>query len=397
MTQAAVLGLGGTIDYELEWSSSTLQSVAASLGVIDIGTTPPVVIDSEQTLVRSILHHLRNGTGGEHFVTSPDVVHRFAERFDYRTTLGGTAVRAAIAMHTLDVPSTVHLVSINEQMRRLLPPSVDYLCSAEQDSTDPHLILQYPAAARIQMGLHEIVTPTANRLIYPSDRPNRDMILSTELPAALRTATVFLVSGLNSIQEPEVLDARLAQLTAAMNELPVDAVVVYEDAGFHVREFGGRARDAITRRANIYSLNEDELAAYSGRTVNLLDPDDVRTAMVSLHAQVPTPALILHTQHFALMHGPNARRFRDVLSCGVAVSAARYAHGDRVTRTHIDRYATDQVRSPAGRAVVEELHRTDGSDFCGVPTLDLRDIGQPTTIGLGDAFIGGVIVMLLRR
>jgi ADP-dependent phosphofructokinase/glucokinase len=396
MSQAAVLGLGGTIDYELEWSASTLQSLAARLGVVDIDDPPLDVIDSEQALVRSILHHMRDGTGGEHFVESPEVILRFSEHFDYRTTLGGTAVRAAIAMHALGVPSTVHLVSINERMRRLLPPTVDYLCSADHDSTDPHLIVQYPSASEIHIGASNFVTPTANRLIYPSDRPNRDMVLSADLPAALRSARAFLVSGLNSIQEPEVLDARLEQLAAAMNELSDDAVVVYEDAAFHVPAFGARARDAIAKRANIYSLNEDELSAYSGRTVDLTNPADVRMAIESLHMEVPVPALVLHTGLFALVHGSHAHQFYDILSSGVAVSAARYANGDRVTRADIDRYATDRARNPAGRAVVDELQRDD-ANFCGVPTLDLRHIGRPTTIGLGDAFIGGMMATLIRR
>lgn len=395
MTHAAVLGLGGTIDYEIDWDPATVQSLAARLGIVDLSPRPPAQIDSERELLLSILCHLREGTGGEYFVGSSDVIDRFAEHFDYRVTLGGTAVRAALAMHMFQIPSTVHMVSTNETVRRLLPSTVDCLCSADHDSTDPHLIVQYPAGTRIRVGSHGIVAPSANRLIYPSDRPNRDMVLSDDLPAALRTARVFLVSGLNSIQEPEVLDARLAQLTSDMRELPGDAVVVYEDATFHVPAFSRHVRDVVAARANIYSLNEDELNAYTGRTVDLRDADDVRSAVLGLHAEVSVPALVLHTRHFALAHGPDAHRLRAILESGIAVSAARYAHGDRAQRSDIDRYLNNPARDPAGRSVVTDVESSGGSQFCGVPALDLRDISSPTTVGLGDTFTGGMIAALL--
>jgi ADP-dependent phosphofructokinase/glucokinase len=396
MTQKAVLGLGGTVDYELHWDANTVGSLVAEFGITEVDLVPPNGVDSERDLVVSLLCHLRDGTGGEHFVGSPLVVEQFAARFSYRVTLGGTPVRAAFVMSALGVSSTVHLVSIDDIVRRLLPADVDYLCSADHDSSDPHMIIQYPANAVIRVGDTEIRTVTANRLIYPSDQPNRDLVLSPDLPTALTTASLFLVSGFNSIQEREVLDARLAGTVSAISSLPDDAIVIYEDAGFHVPAFGLIARTAFSGHLDVYSLNEDELMTYSGRIVDLGDPDGVRSAILELHTRIDVPTVVLHSKYFALAHGPEAQQYRRALECGVGIAGSRYAHGDGITVVDVEQLWAEGPRSAVGVALAARLEATD-AEFAVVPALDLQNIPYPTTIGLGDSFIGGLIAELVRQ
>lgn len=395
MTRTAVLGLGGTIDFEVHWDAAILESLAAELGVVDLGASAPRVIDSERHLVLSILHHMRTGTGGEHFVAAPEIIEQFASRFGYRTTLGGTPVRAAIAMSMLGVGSVVHLVSINEDVRRLLPADVRYMCSADGDSTDPHLILQYPARVRIRLGRDDVVSPGPNRLIYPCDRPNAEMRLSPELPEALRAADVFLVSGLNSIQERGLLEARLGELIDAMGNLGTQAVTFYESGGFHVPEFSQLVLDALAAHLDIVSLNEDELMEMVARPVDPADPTDLVAAVRELAAHVPGRAIVLHTRHFALAHGRHTDRMRAALANGIAVSGARYLHGDGATREDVALLDSSAPRSPVGRLVADALGGDD--EFCVVPAFDLQNVTSPTTIGLGDSFVGGVLAAIVTE
>ena len=60
-----------------------------------------------------------------------------------KITLGGTSVRAAIAMRKLGYTSALHLVTINEHVRRLIPQDSPYVCSNTIDSSYPHLIVQF--------------------------------------------------------------------------------------------------------------------------------------------------------------------------------------------------------------------------------------------------------------
>jgi ADP-dependent phosphofructokinase/glucokinase len=389
----AVLGLGGTIDYELHWDAGALEAAAAATGIASLAEAPPAVIDSERALVLSVLHHLRVGTGGEHFVASADVIEAFAARFGYRTTLGGTPVRAALAMSALGVGSTVHLVSIDDDVRRLLPPDVEYLCSAVEDSTDPHLIVQFPAGARIRLAGEEVVAPAANRLIYPCDLPNARLVLSDRLPEALAGARVFLISGLNSIQEPAILQERLAQLRDAVRSLPSDAVVLYEDAAYHVPAFAAEVHAGLAPVLDVFSLNEDELTTAVGRPIDLRDAVAVAAAVREVAERLGVPAVVLHTRFFAAAYGEDAERLRSFLEGGVAVSAARYALGDGATRAEVERLWSAGPRSTTGVAVAEELPRL--GPFVAVPALDLADVAHPTTIGLGDSFVGGAVAALV--
>ncbi len=121
----------------------------------------------------------RDGAGGERFVASPAIVEAFAAHFPRRITLGGTCVRAALAMDRLGLRSTVHLVSIDDHVRRLLPDTVGYLCSAADDSTEPHLIIQFGAGAGVRVGDTELRSPHPNRVILVNDLPNELLALTT--------------------------------------------------------------------------------------------------------------------------------------------------------------------------------------------------------------------------
>ena len=151
MASHVVLGLGGGVDYELKLSAPIMEQLVGEYQIRDAELTASATVNNERELVISILTYLKKGGGGEHFVASSACLSAFAERFPTRTTLGGTSVRAAREMSRLGVPSTLHLVSINDVVRRLLPADNDYICSGDQDTPYPHLIVQYDQDMRAWM------------------------------------------------------------------------------------------------------------------------------------------------------------------------------------------------------------------------------------------------------
>ena len=387
-----VLGLGGTVDYEIDWDGAVIASLVEGYAIraaeLDAGL--PVV--DERSLVVTLLAFLRDGVGGERFVASSDIVESFSARFRRRITLGGTCVRAAIAMRSVGVSSLVHLVSIDDHVRRLLPEGIAYVCSAAEDSTDPHLIVQFAAGAAVRGGDIDIVAPHPNRIIYTNDPPNRELVLSDELGGVLRDARVFLVSGFNTIQDAATLDERVAQVRGHLAALPSGAVVVYEDAGYHLPEFSSRVRDALVDDVDVYSLNEDELFAYLGRTFELLDADAVSGALVEASELIPAQCLVIHTKHWSLAYGPRAAEFGAAVRGGILMASTRYLVGDGQTAGDYARTAL-LAPKPGGAAVAGDLEaRFPGRVVCH-PALVL-DAERPTTIGLGDTFIGGFIAAL---
>ncbi|WP_456286389.1 ADP-dependent glucokinase/phosphofructokinase [Microbacterium sp. JZ70] len=383
-----VLGLGGTVDYEIRWDTDVVNALVGELGIVRAELTADEPIVDERTLVAAILAFAAVGTGGERFVATSEIVERFAARFSTSVTLGGTGVRAGLALDRLGVPSTQHLVSIDDTVRRLLPSSMRVVSSATRDTLDPHLIVQYPAGARIRLADGEVVTPSANRLIFANDPPNREMAIADGLGDALATAAVFLVSGFNTMQDDRLLVRRLDELRSAMRRLPSDAVVYYEDAGFYRREFSREIRARLLDRIDVYGMNEDELQEYLGRSVDLQDADDVVVALRDIHRLIPAPALVVHTRTWAVAVGPEAERYRDALESAVRIAATRYRLGDGFAPSDLD--ATDRCPRHQSGALVVDRVRASIPGSAGVAGFDI-DTSSPTTIGLGDTFVGGFL------
>lgn len=393
VSSETVLGLGGTVDYEIDWDSAVLEDLALHYGVTVSELTTRHPIASERDLVVSVLAFLQTGSGGERFVASSGIVEAFAARFTSRVTLGGTGVRAALAMEVLGVTSTLHLVSIDDHVRRLLPRGSAYISSAPHDTTDPHLIIQFPVGATVRIGDAILTASQANRLIYSNDPPNQTLYLSPELPSALQQASLFLVSGFNSMQDAVALDERLAELRAAMASLPPGAAVFYEDSGFHRPEFTARVLAALLDAIDVYSMNEDELENHLGRSVDLLDPSAVQAALTDISALIPARHLVVHTKFWSVVLDDDAGSYREALLGGILMASTRFRFGDAFTLADYEGMAGERL-NPAGAAVAEALRISMPGAVC-IPAFLLDDV-SPTTIGLGDSFVGGFIAALRR-
>lgn len=394
MNHQLVLGLGGCVDFEIVWDAHVLADLAREhhIGLADLD--PAVPIQDERSLVCSVLGFLAADQGGERFVSSSSIAIEFAERFGYRVSLGGTCVRAAMAIAKLGVPSLVHLVSIDDNVRRLLPADVDYVCSATEDSLDPHVIVQYPAGATVPVIDGEVRSTHPNRIIYVNDPPNRDLLLSEDLPAALTTARAFLPAGFNVMTDPGLLRQRLTFLQTAMRSLPEEAVVFYEDSGFHDPAMRGIVSREFSGRIDVHSLNEDELQSYLGRRIDLLDAVQVKQALADFfHEFSIAPTVVVHTKYWALAFGRDPRRYCDALAAAIDLAGVRYRNGDDFTTDDLAAVRALPVR-PDGQQFAEQLTAVMGASVCCVPTR-LIETDTPTTIGLGDTFVGGFLAATL--
>lgn len=386
---ALVLGLGGAVDYEIAWDSHVLEQLVEQYGIHTSELSSSVPVDSERALVVCLLAFLRDGAGGERFIASSEIVEQFAARFNRRITLGGTCVRAAMAMRTLGVTCTLHLVAIDDHVRRLLPEGCAYVCSAQEDSTDPHLIVQFGAGARVRSGDVDVRSPHPNRVIFANDPPNRELVLSEDLGSVLRGAAVFMVAGFNVIQDAGLLDRRLHELLDHMRQLPPEAVVFYEDAGYHVPSLSRQVRDALAGCVDVFSMNEEELQAYVGRHVDLLDVDEVERALRDLRAEIPAAHLVVHTKYWSVAVGEDAEVYRAALRGGITMASTRYCYGDLYGEAEY-RWVGGLPVHPHGAQLADQLETRMGTEVCCVPALVLT-AERPTTIGLGDTFVGGFI------
>ncbi len=393
MQEKIALGLGNNIDYEIVWDSKVIEEMITRCGIHAAELSAHHDINSERDLVVSILSFLQSGMGGERFVASSAIIDQFAQKFTKKITLGGTSVRAAITMRKLGYTSTLHLVTTNAHVRKLIPQDSPTVCSNANDSSYPHLIVQFDSGACVRSGDIAICTKRANRIIYHNDKDNIAMQLNEDFGDLITNAQVFLISGFNAMQSEELLSARLKSLVRMMEQLPPNALVYFEDAHFYNPGFHKLIHATLADRITVFSLNEDELQAHLGRKLDPLNASQMAEALADLQKRIPVPIIVVHSMYWALAYGENANRVWQALKGGVTMATTRFRYGDNFT---VENYKAVEQLPPnqEGAIFADAFQALLGGKACCVPVAQVE---QPnaTTIGLGDAFVGGFLPALL--
>ena len=393
MSEKIALGFCNNVDYEVVWNAELFQDLVARYKIRADELSPRGPIEDERDLVISILSFMSIAGGGERFVASDALIEAFAGRFEKKITLGGTSVRAAIAMRTLGHTAALHLITQNDHVRRLIPADSPYVCSNDRDSNYPHLIMQYPQGAHIRAGDIDIRARAPNRLIYHCNADRIALNLNEDFADLITGAKVMLISGFNAIQSEQVLEARLHSVRRMLERLPNDATVFLEDGAYFDPGFRQLVFRMLGDKIDIFSLNEDELQIHLRRPVNLGDEDDVRRALADLQRTIPVTNIMLHTQHWALAHGDAASRYAPALKAGVTMATARFCYGDDISP---EKYREIAALAPSATNArfAKRINAAGGNRLHCVPVAGVEQT-KSTTIGLGDAFVGGFLPALL--
>ncbi|MFN8455073.1 MAG: ADP-dependent glucokinase/phosphofructokinase [Anaerolineae bacterium] len=403
MKEKIALGFGDNIDYEIVWNSRVIENLIRQYDIhydeLDINR----VINSERDLVISILSFLKSGAGGERIVASSAILEHFAQNFEKKITLGGTPVRAAVAMRKLGYTSALHLVTINDDVRRLIPQDSPYVCSNTKDSLHPHLIVQFGQDTCVQANDIDLCAGQANRIIYHNDDDNISMHLNEDFSNLITEAKVFLLSGFNAMKSKTLLTQRLESLARIMAKLPSDALVYYEDAGYYEPSFRHLIFRALERNIDIVSLNEDELQTHLDRRLDLLNALQIKEAVVELQKLIAVSVIVVHSRYWALAYSASAQRlvgdgeqatnFAKALTGGITMATTRFRYGDDFT---VENYKQIEnlPPNPEGALFAAGLNKLLGHKICCLPVAQV-DQSNATTVGLGDAFVGGFLPALL--
>ena len=191
MKRRIAVGFQNTVDFELEWNTPVIEKLVKQYHIRNAEIENRHPIASERDLILTLLYHMKNGSGSECLAVQSSITRRFAAHFPYTITLGGTAVRAAIAIDKLGLGSlvTVHACSLNQHFRDLMPKSIRWIASVpdEGDNFHPHVIVQYPTGARIFVNDIDISVKRPNRVIFTCDPPSRKLEISPALSERSKT------------------------------------------------------------------------------------------------------------------------------------------------------------------------------------------------------------------
>ena len=391
MSQKVALGFGNNVDYEIRWDAAALERLVVRHGIRAEELRIDGAINNERDLLVSVLGFAHAGQGGERFLANSGLIEGFASHFHKDVTLGGTPVRAAAVMAKLNATAALHLVTQNDEIRGLLPAGCAWVCSSKHDSHYPHLIVQFPRNARIRANDIDFRAPSANRLIYHCNADNIAMRLHPDFADMLADARALLISGFNAMQDETLLLERMDTLRHMLARLPSDAIVFCEDGGFYDPRFRRQIQDSLGERVDIWSMNEDEFQEQVGRRISMNKGDEVVAALDSLHRRIRARTLLLHTQYYAMALGGGAGRYGYALRMGVTAATTRYCHGDHWGEAEL-REMRSRHPSDKNAGFAEGISESMADAVCvPVPHVERRN---PTTIGLGDAFVGGFMAAL---
>ena len=131
--------------------------------------------------------------------------------------------------------------------------------------------------------------------------------------------------------DPATLLDRASTLRNAFAALPDGAIVYYEDAGFHHQTVRAAARTGFGGLPTFHGLNEDELQGYIGRSIDLLDPEEVAAALEDVKKHLLADTIVVHTKYWALAKGASAAAAAAALQGGIDFASTRYLFGDEFT------------------------------------------------------------------
>ena len=385
------LGFTNTVDYELDWDSINIGNLVGELGITKSDIINHRTISNLKDLVANILYYMDKGEGCGKFIDSEEPLLEIMDGRTSTISLGGTAIRAAQVIASKGIDCLISLSATNKETRMLLPSGCTTFCSSEIDYDSPHVVIQYPAGTTVIGPDFSITTARHNRLIFTADKSNSNLRIPDSFLSSIGRCDAFIISSFELIEDDELLENLLSKIDKALQSF--GGIVFYEDAFFKETSHAKMVNSHLSKHHHIHSMNEDEFAFYLGEKPILLDPIYMSKACSAVRDKIGTDVLLLHTSRYGLLQGKNSHEYADALESGILFSSTRFAFGNDLSSERLESVKKGK-QSEECRKFAEEIEEL--MDCICIPSYDVPT-DKPTTIGLGDTFVGGFAVGLLNR
>ena len=392
MSNKIAMGFHTCVDYELIWDTEVVESLIEKFAIREDELLLDAPVHTERDAWIFCLAHLRAGIGGEIVPDDAQSVIDFAEHFERKETLGGTATRAAIVLDKLGYDTYLQTSCWNQHVENLLPEHITAIPGAEDDGRIyPHVVLQCGKGVRIHAGDIDFVTPRENRMMISRDETSLDMpVVPEAFGPVIEDADVFLLGCFSEILERKILDRVIGKTEELLKYLPKKAVVICEDGCYVIKAFRYAVHEHLRQYFDVLSMNEDEMQEYIGRSIDILDVKAVSAAVKSVYESIGLDHIIIHSAKWALAYGKHPEKLKDALIGGATMASTRFRLGDDITREHYEETANLPNRADS-EVFCEAIREVLGDRICIIPSKDMSHVEHPAVVGLGDSFIGGCL------
>ena len=333
------------------------------------------------------------GIGGEIRVDWPGGPTWIKTNLPVRYDLGGTGPHAARTMSALGARALVALQNRSTQMLSLFPPDVlvaekDRIVAAQYAVRhgapgSETFIFEFAAGSEVA----GCVLRRSSRIIVRFDDRGIDVdpAFDALTPRLARSAGAGLISGFNN--EPlENLDAAIGRVFG-LTRIWLSAglpLVHLELAGYASQEALERVLQFVPGSVTSVGMSHSELQTLTNNR------GELASVMIELGERLGVERVCVHADHWAATATKrNAERERIALVTGCLVAAARAEAGSPVLPSHISPEATFHGMT------LPELQQGGPWAVVSCPSPHLA---QPvTTLGLGDTFTAGCLLVLSRQ
>ncbi len=344
----------------------------------------------------ALLQRAAAGVGGEVRVDWPDGPGWLDEQLPFKLDLGGTAAHAARALATLGAPALLALETRSPEQLALLHPEI-WLAHAGRAVPAESIQPDHRNAPKIYIfeytkdrAIGEVVPPRSSRIIVRFTDPGLENDAEFwELSSRLAPhAGAALLAGFNTIGAGDLATALANTRKLARSWCDAKLPMIHLELGGYDRpQYRDRVLVELSDYVTSLGLSLSELGALV-RDHNLLG-DDVAGNMCALGATYGLRRVCVHADEWsatATLDDP--QRERDALLVGNLLASSRAAHGRPIRPRSLPAdavFATPPLstRSLGPWNIV----------VCAAPYL-----AHPSaTVGLGDTFTAGCLLMLGRH
>lgn len=393
MSEDIFLGFSNNLDYEIKWNQLTINELILDFKISSGDLGFPSRIKSVRDILITIANSVRESRGGEFYVENINVIYEFSTFFNFSKTLGGTAIRAGIALNLMQKNSTIYLSSFSELFKELLPITPSYVFEKHDQHVFPHLIIQFPQSASCRLLDREIVSKKPERLIFVHDPINENILINKDLIDLSKQYNSFLISGLNTLKDRDLIHQNLDALEEIFKLLPVETFIFYEHAGYHNDVLATLFQDFLFHKVTFLSMNEDEFFSFVHTYEFLNNPSLLLDLLNQFHKVYPSRFLIIHTSRWSIIFGKEAKQFKSCLQNAINVATARMEFGDNLIYSQYKHIASLLDISEVSLQFCDDFESFQSDSICCLPAFEIRN-SSPTTIGLGDSFVAGFLAGL---
>lgn len=340
----------------------------------------------------TFISHFKKINGCEYGVNKHlmDLIHM---HFKSTQIVGGTSTRVARYLDQAGIKNILHANSKDKALSDFFINNNVTLSQPKNLVERIHYIFEYNKGDKFKYGGNTHIAKNTDRIIFVEENEFPLEPIADDIFSHFDEGSSFLfICSMNTIktdQQLEFLAKEYVEKIERAKGKNKELLVYFEDCGHHNLKFKIKVMKSLSSVVDIYSCNENEileLSEFFPKPPSL--DDEIQYMIQALHNKFKFPTIIVHTKDYVLISGDRIKELFTPVKSGILASTHWYISGENPSLDDIKK-----VMSLPDRP--KHFQTNKNNRIVSLPT---KDTGSASgyTLGLGDCFVGALIVELVK-